>query len=122
MVVGATGNQLPFSPAWQLSGGGAYRLPLDVPGDIRLGGDITYETSYFSDVFNYAQGRVSPQAFINGFVSYTPPSSHWSFSLTGRNLANRLAYQSITWGGTPNLWEGPVSPPRTLFFKISYTR
>lgn len=122
VVVGATGNQLPFSPAWQLSGGGNYRLPLDVPGDIRLGGDITYETSYFSDVFNYAQGRVSPQAFINGFVSYTPPSSHWSFSLTGRNLANRLAYQSITWGGTPNLWEGPVSPPRTLFFKISYTR
>jgi hypothetical protein len=39
---------------------------------------------------------------------------------TARNLANRLALQTITWGGTPNLWEGPVNPPRTVFFKIAY--
>jgi iron complex outermembrane receptor protein len=122
VVVGATGNQLPFSPGWQLYGAIDYRIPVDLHGDVRIGADITYETSYFSDVFNYAQGKVSDQGFADAYVSYAPKNSPWSFTLTARNLANRLALQSITWGGTPNLWEGPVNPPRTVFFKIAYAR
>lgn len=118
----ATGNQLPFSPAWQTSFAVAYRLPVDVHGDIRLGGDVTYESSYFSDLFNNKQGRVPSQAFLDAFVSYAPRDSNFKFSLTAKNLTNNIAYQSITWGGTPNLWQGPVSPPRTVFFKISYAR
>ena len=71
-------------------------------------------------MFNYKQGEVPAQGYIDAFLSYAPQNSHWKFSLTAKNLANRLSYQSITWGGTPNLWEGPVSPPRTIFFKIDY--
>jgi iron complex outermembrane recepter protein len=120
VLLGATGNQLPFSPKWQLFGGASYRLPVDLHGDVRIGADVSYEESYFSDVFNYKQGRVPDQAYVDSFISYAPQDSHLVFTLTGRNLANRLSYQSITWGGTPNLWEGPVSPPRTIVFKISY--
>ena len=120
VLVGATGNHLPFSPRWQLFGGASYLIPADLHGSIRVGGNISYETSYFSDVFNYVQGRVSTQSFIDAYISYTPTGGHWTFSLTGKNLANHRHYQSITWGGTPNLWYGPVSPPRTVFFKIAY--
>ena len=120
VLLGATGNQLPLSPAWQLFGGADYRVPIDLHGDLRLGGDVTYESSYYSDVFNYKQGKVAPQSFIDAYISYAPKDSHWLFTLTGRNLASRVDYQSITWGGTPNLWEGPVSPPRTVFLKIAY--
>jgi iron complex outermembrane receptor protein len=120
VVVGATGNQLPFSPVWQLYGAADYRIPIQGRGDLRIGADITYETCYFSDVFNYAQGKVSDQGFADAYVSFAPKHSPWLFTLTARNLANRLALQSITWGGTPNLWEGPVNPPRTVFFKIAY--
>jgi iron complex outermembrane receptor protein len=120
VVVGASGNELPFSPRWQLSGGFVYRFPVNLNGDLRLGSTITYETPYFSDVFNYSQGRVPAQGYVDAFISYAPKNSPWSFTLAGRNLADRRAYQSITWGGTPNLWEGPVSPPRTVFFKIAY--
>ena len=120
VLLGATGNQLPLSPTWQLYGAVDYRLPLDLPGEVHVGADITYESSYFSDVFNYPQGQVPDQGYADAFISYAPANSPWQFTLTGRNLANRIAYQSITWGGTPNLWEGPVGPPRTVFFKISY--
>jgi iron complex outermembrane receptor protein len=120
VLLGATGNQLPFSPQWQLYGAAAYKIPYDLHGDLQVGADVTYESSYFSDVFNYSQGRVSAQSFLDGYLTYTPQGSHWVFTLTGHNLANRLHYQSITWGGTPNLWEGPVNPPRTIFFKIAY--
>ena len=120
-LVGATGNKLPFSPQWQLSGSGSYLVPADLHGDLRVGGVITYETSYFSDVFNYAQGKVGAQSYVDAYVSWSPTGDHWTFSLTGKNLADHRHYQSIAWGGTPNLWQGPVSPPRTIFFKAAYS-
>ncbi len=119
-LLSATGNQLPLSPKWQLFTEATWRVPLEVPGDLRIGADATYETSYYSDVFNYRQGKVPDQGYIDAFLSYAPKGGRLVFTLTGRNLANRLSYQSITWGGTPNLWEGPVSPPRTIFFKVAY--
>jgi len=120
-IVGATGNQLPFSPHWQLYGAASWRLPLPIPGETRIGADVSYESAYFSDVFNYVEGKVASQTFIDSFISYTPAGGHWTVSLTAKNLANLLAYQSITWGGTPNLWEGPVSPPRTILLKAAYS-
>ncbi len=119
-LVSATGNQLPFSPHWQDYVAADYRVPLHVNGDLRVGVDVSYETSYFSDVFNYVQGEIKSQAYTDAYISYAPKNSHLSFALVGKNLANHLSYQSLSWGGTPSLWEGPVSPPRTLFFKVSY--
>jgi iron complex outermembrane receptor protein len=121
VLIAATGNQLPLSPHWQVYGAASYRLPIDVRGDLRIGADATYVSSYFSDVFNYQQGRTADQTFIDAFVSYAPSGSRLLFTLTGRNLADHFYFQSITWGSTPNLWYGPMNPPRTVFFKIAYT-
>lgn len=120
-VTSATGNQLPFAPRWQLYAAANYDVPLDIPGQISLGSDISYETSYFSDVFNYGQGEIHPQAFVDAFASYQLPNKHWTAIITGQNLTDRVSYQSLTWSGSPNLWQGPVNPPRTVFFKLAYT-
>jgi iron complex outermembrane receptor protein len=119
-LVSVTGNQMPFSPRWQLSGGAAWRLPLAVPGEVSLNANATYETSYYSDVYNYAQARVGAQAYLNAGLSYTPAGGHWAVSVTGKNLTNHIAYQSITWGGTASLWQGPQNPPRTVVAKIAF--
>ncbi len=121
LAANATGNQLPFAPRWQLYGAANYEVPLNIPGQVTLGSDISYETSYFSDVFNYGQAEIHPQAFVDAFASYQLPNRHWTAIITGQNLTNRVSYQSLTWGGTPNLYEGPVNPPRTVFFKLAYT-
>jgi len=118
---GATGNQLPFSPRWQLYSQAVYTLPLPVPGTADLGADISYETAYFSDVFNYYQNRIGAQAYTDAFASYTTPDGHWTASVTGKNIFNRLQYQSLSWAGSSNSWEGPVSPPTTVLFKLAYT-
>jgi iron complex outermembrane recepter protein len=120
-AVSATGNQLPYAPRWQLYGAFNYDVPLDIPGQVSFGSDIAYITSYYSDVFNYPQGEIHPQAYVDAFVSYALPGNHWTAILTGQNLTDRVAFQSLTWGGTPNLWEGPTSPPRTIFFKLAYS-
>jgi iron complex outermembrane receptor protein len=116
----ASGNQFPFAPRWQLYGAASYVLPVDVHGQVTLGSDISYESSYYSDVFNYQQGKVGDQAYVDAFISYAPRHSRWTAIITGQNLADRRAYQSITWSGSQNLWQGPVSPPRTVFFKLAY--
>jgi len=120
-AVSATGNQLPFAPRWQLYSAFTYAVPLNIPGQVRLGSDISYETSYYSDVFNYPQGEIHPQAYVDAFISYSPKNSRWTAIITGNNLTDRRAYQSLTWSGSPNLWVGPVSPPRTVFFKLAYS-
>ena len=119
-LISATGNELPFAPRWQLYGAAAYTLPVNLPGELRMGSDISYETSYYSDVFNFQQGKIHPQAYVDGFISFAPRGTRWTAILTGQNLTDRRAFQSLTWGGTPNLWLGPVSPPRTIFLKLAY--
>jgi iron complex outermembrane receptor protein len=94
---------------------------VQIPGAIRLGADVSFETSYFSDVLNRPQNLIGSQVYTDTFVSYGAPGGHWVASLTGRNLADRRYYQSLSYAGSENSWEGPVSPPRTVFFKISYS-
>jgi len=116
-----TGNQLPYSPRWQLYSQAVYTPPLDIRGQVSLGADVSYETSYYSDVFNYYENRIGAQAYTDAFASYTTPDGHWTASVTGKNLFNRLQYQSLSWAGSKNSWEGPVSPPTTVLFKLAYS-
>ena len=98
-----------------------YTPPLDIRGQVSLGADVSYETSYYSDVFNYYENRIGAQAYTDAFASYTTPDGHWTASVTGKNLFNRLQYQSLSWAGSKNSWEGPVSPPTTVLFKLAYS-
>jgi iron complex outermembrane receptor protein len=120
-LISATGNQLPISPHWQLYGAVNYRVPLPFPGELDLGFDAVSVSPYFSDVFNTARARVPEQTFLDANASYRPPGGRLVITLTARNLADHFAYQSLTYGGTPSLWEGPMNPPRTIFVKIAYT-
>jgi iron complex outermembrane receptor protein len=117
----ATGNQLPYSPRWQLYGQAVYTPPLPISGEVSLGADVSYETAYYSDVFNYSQNRIGAQAYTDAFISYTLPGDHWTASVNGKNIFNRLQYQSLSWAGSKNSWEGQVSPPATVLFKLAYT-
>ena len=119
--VDATGNQLPFAPRGMLYSQAAYELPLHVPGAFRVGADVSFQTSYFSDVLNRPQNAIGSQAYTDAFVSYGAPGGHWLASLTAHNLADRRYFQSLSYAGSTNSWQGPVSPPRAVFFKVSYT-
>jgi iron complex outermembrane recepter protein len=118
--VDATGNQLPYSPRWTLYSEAAYRLPMKIRGSARIGADFSYETSYFSDVLDRPQNLIRPQGYADAFVSYRTPDGHWTTSLTGNKLGDRRDFQSLSFAGSYNSWEGPVSPPLTVFLKVAY--
>jgi iron complex outermembrane receptor protein len=106
--VNATGNQLPFSPKWAVYSKGEDRLPLPVPGTVRVGADVSYQTAYFSNVLNRPQNTIGSQVYTDAFVSYAAPDGHWVASLTGHNLADRRYFQSLSYAGSKNSWEGPL--------------
>jgi hypothetical protein len=58
--------------------------------------------------------------FADAFVSYSLPGGHWVASVNGKNHFHRLQYQSLSWGGYKNSWEGAVTPPTTITFKLAY--
>jgi iron complex outermembrane recepter protein len=118
--IDATGNQLPFAPHWTFYSQAAYQIPLHIEGTVRVGADVSYQTSYLSDVLNRPQNVIGPQGYSDAFASYTTTDGHWTASLTGHNLSDRRAFQSLSYAGSKNSWEGPVSPPRTVFIKIAY--
>jgi iron complex outermembrane receptor protein len=118
--IDATGNQLPFSPRWTFYSQAAFDVPVQIPGLVRAGADFSYETGYFSDVLNRPQNIIAAQGYSDAFLSYTTADGHWTASLTGHNLADRRAFQSLSYAGSKNSWEGPVSPPRTVFIKLAY--
>ena len=118
--INATGNQLPFSPKWTAYSQASYLLPLQIPGELRVGVDMSFTTSYMSDVLNRSQNLIKSQLYEDAFFSYTAPGGHWAATLTGHNLGDRRYFQSLSYAGSQNSWEGPTSPPRTVFLKLSY--
>lgn len=118
--ISATGNQLPYAPRWTLYSELAYTLPLALPGETRAGADVSYETGYFSDVLNRPQNIIHPQGYVDAFLSETSADRHWTTSLIGRNLGNRREFQSLSYAGSKNSWEGPVTPPFTILLKVDY--
>jgi iron complex outermembrane receptor protein len=66
---------------------------------------------------------------VNAFIDFETNDHHWDFTLTGRNLANKFYFTTLTPVGSgiksgaylgTLLLEGAQNPPRTVFFKVSY--
>lgn len=81
-------------------------MPLQLPGTVRVGADVSYQTSYLSDVLNRPRNEIGAQAYTDAFVSYAVPGGHWVASLTGHNLADRRDWQSLSYAGSKNSLEG----------------
>ncbi len=69
----------------------------------------------------HAQGRVTPQSCMSTARSACDGRAATGplFAGGAQHRQRSSHYQSITWGGTPNLWRGPVSSAAHVFFKIA---
>jgi iron complex outermembrane receptor protein len=124
------GKQFAGEPQWQYFGSVTWSIPVAGSGTVKLGGSGNYLTSYFSDSLNSGQYQIPGHAFANAFVTFETADQRWIFTLTGRNLANRFYFTSLTAIGAPlkagpyigtTLLEGAQNPPRTLFLKAAYS-
>ena len=117
------GERLPYAPRFQMDLSTNYLLPLPVPGQVRLAGDVSFQSSLFTDALENSQTELKAQTFVNALVSWTSPTSRWTATLSGRNLLDRRYAQSLSFvqgGGVPVLWAAAYNDPRTLFFSLRY--
>lgn len=112
------GLAFPYAPEWQLGGSINYRLPLHVPGALRAGADVQYESSRFSDIYNTPQLQVGAQTYVNGTINYTGADDSWSVGVAVRNLFNLRrgqfgGYSPVNAGQYP-LYYLAYNEPRTI--------
>ena len=117
------GQTLPYSPRFQMDLSTNYVLPLPVPGKVRIAGDVSFQSSLFTDALVNAETQLKAQTFVNALISWTSPGGRWTATLSGKNLLDRRYAQSLSYvqgGGVPVYWAAAYNDPRTLFFSLRY--
>jgi iron complex outermembrane recepter protein len=84
-----TGNELPTAPKWTLGLSTSYRLPLLIPGAVRIDANVRYISTQFSDIANTPITQLPAQTYIGAGANYATQDNHWVFSLIVQNLADR---------------------------------
>lgn len=104
------GKELPRAPAFSLNGG----FNFSPDGKFELGADVRYTSAYFSDTLNYAGGKISPYAVVNGRVAYTVGPARLFFSV--RNLLNsfKATQVGVVVPGIPDFDYAVLLPPRKI--------
>jgi len=97
-------QSLPRVSKWQAQVGMNYARSLsallgvsDSAGGIKLGGDYSYRSSYFTSAGNLPVSAIGAQNLINAFIGWTSSDKSIDFTVSARNLLNERFYVS---GGT----------------------
>ena len=117
------GLAFPNAPQWQASASANWRLPVALPGALRLGLDAQFESKRYLDIYNTPETAVHAQTFVNGTLNYSAPSDAWGVALSVKNLTNLRRGQSggyaPTNSGAQALYYRAYNEPRTLNLTLS---
>jgi len=118
--VDADGHRLLNSPRWSLSGGVTYDLPIHVPGEVRVGLNVQYQTKTYFNALQRPQDVAPAQTFVNGVVTWQTPDPRWSVVLSGRNLLDSDKPVSATYTPSTGVYYQNFPDPRTWLVTLKY--
>ena len=114
------GNRPPFSPSFIITAGLDHSFPLGSFGDLTARVDSTFKSSYFTDFYNYRDGKQT--AFTQTDLSLEYSSSNKMYTLTGfvKNLENTrpLTYGSFVSAGPDDIFNWQFGAPRTYGIRL----
>ncbi|WP_183623182.1 TonB-dependent receptor [Novosphingobium sediminicola] len=117
------GLDFPYAPRWQFGASVNYRVPVDLPGALRIGGDVQYESSRYADLYNTPQLQVRSQTYVNGTINFAADKGNWSIGANVRNLFNLRRAQfggySPTNAGQYPYYYLAYNEPRTFNITLS---
>ncbi len=112
------GLDFPFAPQWQASVSANYRLPVALPGALRIGVDAQFESGRYIDIYNTAQTAVAAQTFANATLNYSAPEDAWGVALSVKNLFDLRRGQAGGYApsnaGTEPLYYRAYNEPRYI--------
>jgi iron complex outermembrane receptor protein len=110
-----SGSPLPNAPREQARIASDYRLPVGLPGELRLGSDIAYQASTYLTSAASRYNRMPPQTTLNASLRWTSDDGTWRVALWGRNLLDR---RYLVWSGLSTTNGSPAHP---IFYSASWT-
>jgi len=117
------GLVFPNAPTWQASANANYRLPVQLPGALRVGADAQFESRRYTDIYNTAETAVAAQTFVNGTLNYSAPEDAWGVALAVKNIFNLRRGQAggyaPTNAGVDPLYYRAYNEPRTVNLTLS---
>jgi iron complex outermembrane recepter protein len=130
--VNVKGNPLARAPAVTGNIYGEYKVPLSIPGELKLRLNAAYRSKTYFTVFKADEYAVDPYWLLSGSVRYTSDTD-WYVEVYGNNLTDKLAITNIinsspsfsgTTGllvaGTPARFERYVAP-RTYGVRLGFS-
>ena len=118
--LGALGRTLPRSPRNSFSFRGTYSHDVGAIGELAWFGEVSYKSRIYHDVFNEILNSQGNFALINARISFEPRDYGWQLALYGRNLTDKLWYQT---GGRNTPFFGSMhlpAEPRTYGVELGY--
>lgn len=118
--VNADGHRLLNSPRWSLSGAITYDVPIDIPGELRVGLNAQFQTKTYFNALQRPQDEAPAQTFLNGVVTWQTPDPRWSVVLSGRNLLESDEPVSVTYTPATGVYYKNYPDPRTWLVTLKY--
>ena len=116
------GNSAPFSPKWVIRAGIEHEFDLGPSvGTLTATANTTYKSSYFTDFYNYNDGR--QRSFFQSDLSleWRDPSDMVGVQAFVRNVENTraLTYGSFVSAGPDDIFNWQFGTPRTFGVRFS---
>jgi len=119
-----SGNQLAFSPEYQLSLGCQYIIDLQDSGFITLRGDVSSKDKIYYNHANDERLVADSLTLVNAFVRYETVDSSISLEIYGKNLTDEEYYTSKSDYSVAGLFSAmtmDLGLPRTIGVRVSYS-
>jgi iron complex outermembrane receptor protein len=108
------GNRAPFAPSWVITGNFDHVFDLGNTGTLTLAGGTTFKSSYFTDFYNYNDGK--QKWFFQSDLSLEWKSANKAFSVMAfaHNIENKrpLTYGSFVSAGPDDIFNWQFGSPR----------
>jgi iron complex outermembrane receptor protein len=118
--VNADGHRLLNSPRWSLSGAITYDVPIEIPGELRVGLNAQFQTKTYFNALQRPQDEAPAQTFLNGVVTWQSPDPRWSVVLSGRNLLESDEPVTVTYTPATGVYYKNYPDPRTWLVTLKY--
>ena len=114
------GNTPPFSPKFVVTVGYDHIFDLGSAGKITASANTTFKSSYFTDFYNYRDGKQNALTQTDLSFTYKPESESFSIQAFARNLENTraLTYGSFVSAGPDDIYNWQFGAPRTYGIRL----
>jgi len=118
-----SGNQLSYTPEWQMSMGAQYVFDFGKKGFLTIRGDVSWMDKVFFNEYNDEDLTRDDLTLVNAFVRYETADSHWSVELYGKNLTDEEYYTSMGMLGGRDFYDLSASMglPATFGVRVGYS-